>query len=376
LPPRALSTGELNAIKRRLDRNTLYRKKYSDGPLVCLIDGVKRSALEPHRGASVDFEVKAGAHLLEIRSVVAEEEIPIVIYPIAYGRSGLSRQTSTAVLENGQRFSFNIEPHVSNFEEVVGATIRITHQPREQRDGLLSRLRTLGIALGELKKAKLVTNPNFIVPALAILVIAIFGGLWGYQRLRRAESPSSLVVQNQQAPPATELPSPAISKVQSESNNAVHRPEQAQTPSTPKESNERPLTFSDSPQTDEETRGRSQRPPSATLGSVKRVYVDSSGADSLSRDFRKLLIAGLKSSGSFVLVEGREDADAVFEASVHRLTPGGSLLIDVELVDASGQTIWVFRSKNHPEQFSRPYDASTAIVGALLKDLGAAARQP
>jgi hypothetical protein len=375
--PKDLSDRELNAIKRRLDKSISYRKKYSDGSLICLVDGTRRTVLEPGPGARVDFEVKAGSDLLEIRSVVAEEEIPIVVYPIAYERSGISRKTSLAVLDGGQEFSFNIEPRVSNIGEVDRAAVRITYQSRKPSNGLLARLRTLGLSPGDFRNVSLVTNPRLIWPALAILVIVILGGLWGYQRSKKADSTRPLIVLNDKQQPATELPSPpATSTPQSQSNNALRRTEQSPGKSPRKESDGRSATSSDSTETDAETRGRSQRPPSATLGSVRRVYVDSLGDDSLSRQFREALIAGLKSTGRFILLEGREDADAVFQASIHRLTHGQSFLVNVELVDASGQIIWSFTSKNRHQQFSRPEDAVTAIVGALLKDPGATARQP
>lgn len=376
LTPEDLSKGELNAIKRRLDRNTLYRKKYFDSPLVCLIDGAKRSVLEPSRGANVTFEVPAGADLLEIRSVITEEEIPIVAYPISYGRTGVSRQSRITVLEGGQKLSLNIDPLVSNFGEVDGATVQITYQPRVEGDGWLAQLRTLGFGPGDAKKPKSITSPWFIGPALAVLIIAILGGWWSYQRLKRARSAPPLIVQNNKERPAAELPSPAISTAQSRANDTSRRPEQSPARSTPKQSAERPSTSPDSAQTDEETRGRALRPPSMALASVRQVYVESLGNDLLSRQLRNALIEGLKSTGRFALTEGRGNADAVLEGTIHRPTHGGSLLVNVELVDASGRTLWSFNSKNRHEQFSRAQDASDVIVGALLKDSGTVEPKP
>jgi len=373
--PTELSEGELNAIKQHLDKHSAHRNSYSNGRLICLIDQARVSVFEPGAEANISLDLEADSELLEIRSVLAEDEIPVAVCPIAYDKSGIARATSLAVLERGQRFSFEIKPR--SFEDTtVAAEISISYQSPRQRVlfGLLpnfavwiGRLRTLPDGRVSALTADLPVRPRRLVLGLAMLLVAIFAaGWWGYVHLKRSQVPEPLLTQNHEAKAKQDSPfvSPPAT-VQSQSSETPRNAQRRQPQTEDAESRKLQPDTTGPGEPAEETRGSRLRSPATSLGSAKRVYVDPLGDDDFSRQLRELLIAKLKSGNRFMVVTNRDEADAVFKPSASRtLNESGSIAL--ELVDASGQTIWSFTSDKHGRKFSSAAEASEKIVQALL----------
>jgi len=369
--PTRLSDGELNAIKHHLDKSALRRTAYAEGELICLIDHQRMGTFSPTSRDDVHFNIKEGAELVEIRSVVDEEEYPVAIWPIQYGQVGWFASGST-VLAGGQTLSFKLEPPTYDSDVPPSATINISFDRVPVGEKILGRLQSA--PHGWRDKLREIAGRRSLRPALAMLIIAVFAiGLWRYLKTSNVTPP--LVTPSQDA--NKENPSslqPAPSTAQSQANDLNRR--NGRPPANPLDSSPRqPLPDGiDETESTEQTRGKRLRPNSTGLMSVKKVYVDSLGDDLFSRQLREELIAALKSNQHFTVVQNREDASAVFKGST---APGDSpsSLVVLDLIDASGRVIWSFSSGTTGLQFAGPTDASRHILEALLRSRRAAGGQ-
>ena len=382
--PTELSEGELNAIKQHLDKHSAHRNSYSNGRLICLIDQTRTTFFEPSVETSITLDVKPGSELLEIRSVLADEEIPLTVYPIRYDKSGIMDASSVAVLEGGQRFSFKIGPHPDD-STAVNATMMLSyHGPGKTGDffGLrtavnawLRKLRTL--SQGRTSALALLPKPTVLASALGILIVAMFAaGLWGYVHLKKSQVSGPLLTQNHE--PKAKQDSPFVSPpstIQSQSSETPRNSQRRQPKTEDTESRKLQPDTTGRGEPAEETRGGRLRPPATSLGSTKRLYVDPLGDDDFSRQLRELLIAKLKSSNRFTVVTNRNEADAVFKQSASR-TMKVRTFMALELVDASGQRIWSFPSNRTGRTFLSAEEVSEKIVATLLHNLTLHPRKP
>jgi hypothetical protein len=361
--PSKLTEGELNAIRRYLDKNSFHRRTFAGAELVCLIDQQRTAVFEPRQTPSVTFDVEAGAELLEVRVRVDEEEVPVALWPLDRNEALFGRMTSTAVLETGQKLTFRIDPPTYDSNGPPTARMTISYEVVPSREGILSIVRGLRMWQDGLKSS---VRQGFIKPAVAVLLVAVFGaGLWSYFHLRKSKVAQPLPIQsaaqNQQensrpSPPTSTAPSSESTQHSARLTKPIKNPT-------------RPRRLSEYNATEslEETRGKPLRPQSITLAAVKRVFVDPLGEDQFSRQLRESLLNGLQSSNHFTVTTNRKEANAVFQGSVTTSSNQMSSIVRLELVDVSGQVIWSF-SENGRE-FSTVPDVSRRILKALLRDV-------
>lgn len=377
--PVALSAGELNAIRRYLDKNAVHRKNFSAGWLTFLIDGNEARDVEFDLAGKAQFDVQEGAELIEIRSVEADEEVALAIYPLVYNQSGGLASQSSTVRGDGQRFSFTVQPLEAPSGEAAGATVKIKYaQASRLRVAALS-IRRLGLRFDNLitmdqwrgRRVRLALGFSFMVLCIA--------GLWAYLHSRNRAPDHSIVAQGREGDAAKNPPDIAapLTPPQSPTSPAPprHQPGQMHTPAhgSRRHSNSHP----DSIEGIDVTRGKRLRPASAMLLAVKRVYVDPFGDDPFSQQMRAMLIGRLQSSNRFTVVANREEAEAVFKGAVkpvinHRATSA----IALELINANGQVIWSLSSQPRGRSFSRDAAAASAtILKILLNDIEKLERQ-
>jgi hypothetical protein len=105
----------------------------------------------------------------------------------------------------------------------------------------------------------------------------------------------------------------------------------------------------------------------ALLLAVKRVYVDSLGEDSFSKELRANLMTTLQGSHRFEVVGNRDEADAVFKGSARQiLTQGSSSSVLLELVNVRGQVIWSLTSHKHGSILSSNAAEASATISRVL----------
>jgi hypothetical protein len=335
--PTRLSAGELKAIRNHLDKNSTHRRTSTGAALVCLIDQKRIAILEPWDTPSVSFHINEDAELLEIRSCEADEEFPVALWPIDRASDLSARVSATAVLTNGDKLTFRIDPPLHDSDGPGEASMTISFAGAPVRDSIVTRLRRFTQSLGQPSGEK---RSLHFKPALVILILGMFGvGLWTLFQSRRAPSPIPTPPQasglSRPTPtPSNIAPTPSddtshiaqVSPLPAEKPNAVRPAERSKGESL------------------EATRGRQLRPRSLALASIKRVYVDALGDDAFSRELRENLIRELAAT-QLAVTANRQEADAVLNGSVRQSSSQNQSIVSLELINVAGEVIWSFEGK-------------------------------
>jgi hypothetical protein len=366
--PTELTEGELDAIRRYLDKNTVHRKQFSQPQMSLLIDGKRESVfeLEPTRG--VEFNLGAGSELIEIRSVGSvedEQDASLAVCLLKHGYSGVLPLDSSVVLGTRLRLSLRVLPLTDDSGEACGATLKVGYQQTARAAGIYRSLQQIGSWLHNLLDFRRRSNLRMLKPALGLLFIALCAiGLWVYFHSGGVPANPERVAQLQADHGDKGARSVTPAKV------PPAQIEPAKPPLTSSSPAERTAP-ADQTKGIERTRGTNARFASAMLLTVRRVYVDPLGSDSFSQELRENLIGSLRASKRFEVVSNRDDADAVFKGSAKQLKPGSNSSVVLGLVNAGGQVVWSLSSRKEGRTLPRDAaDASAAISKFLLQDIG------
>lgn len=367
--PTELTEGELDAIRRYLDKNAVHRKQFSQVKLSLLIDGKRESVfeLEPSRG--LEFDLGAGAELIEIRSVGSDVEEPgasLAVCLLEHGHSGILAQDSSVALGKRLRLSLTVLPLTDDSGEGRGAKLKVGYQQTAPAAAILRTPQRIGSWLYSLIDFRPGSGLRVLRPAPGLLFIALCGGgLWVYlhsgKRPANPERVAQLQADHRAESPRSITPSTA----------QPGKTEPTKPPITSPGPAERTAPAADQTKGSERTRGTNPRLASAMLLTVKRVYVDPLGSDSFSQQLREKLIASLQAGNRFEVVSNRDDADAVFKGSTKQvLKPGSNSSVVLELVNAGGQVVWSLSSQKGGRILSSDAaEASAEISKALLDDI-------
>ncbi len=375
--PTPLTEGELDAIRRYLDKNSVHRKQFSQAQLRLMIDGQKQADFAPEHSHGVRFELEEGSELIEIRSVgsvEAQEDTSLAVCLLRYDKSGVIPADSTVVLGRGQRLSLTVSPSTDASGEARGATLKVDYQATTLTRPIFRSVPHIRAWLHELANLRPRGGIRLLEPALGLMFVALCAvGLWLYLHSGSgATNPSEVAqLQKRRVIEATPFTSPSTA------------PSPQIEPATPRKGVGQPRTTGSSPGRSstpsgadqareiERVRGTNAKLASAMLLKVKRVYVDPLGNDSFGQQLREKLIGSLRASNRFEVVSNRDDADAVFKGSANQgPKPGSSSSVVLELVNAGGQVVWSLSSQKGGRILSSDAaDASVGISKALLSDI-------
>lgn len=361
--PTELTDGELDAIRRYLDKNAVHRQHFSQGRLSLLVDGKRESVfqLEPSRG--VEFNLRAAAELIEIRSVdpIEAQEASLAVCLLEHDHSGIRPLDSSVALGKLARLSLAVSPLIDDAGEDRGAKLTVGYQQPATAAEIISPLHRLRSWLDNLIDSKPRGGLPLLKPALGLVFVVLCAtGLWVFFHSRKSPESTSRVAQLRGDrgdaapfnPPATAPPA--------QTAPGLPRKEPRQTSGTVPPARMGKAQVKGS----EAIRGTSPLPEAALLSAVKRVYLDPLGQDSFSQAFRENLMAALRGSHRFEVVENRDDADAVLKGSARPTSVG------LELVNARGKVIWSLSPQESRKVLSRsPADAATDISKILLDDV-------
>ena len=114
-----------------------------------------------------------------------------------------------------------------------------------------------------------------------------------------------------------------------------------------------------------ETRSIRATRASTPLSAVKKVYIKATGDERLSQSVRQMLSERLRAGNRTVLVQNRDEADALLEVTVARSASDQpeTVKILVELINARGEVIWPKSEGNYQ---GSPADVSANIARDLL----------
>lgn len=375
LSPQPLSGGELDAMRGQLERNDLRRRRASGAAFSVLVDGDELAWFEAGQARGVEVFAGEESELVEVRSVEADEEIPLALHHIVRRGGEIAPGSASVRLGVGRTLSFEVKPEAESSADAGGAYIGVAY-----RAGALGQFSSMVRQLGARAAEGGSPRPDdrrtafWKVVAACLLAALCVAGLLIYSRSGVEPHADQTIAKREEtgphgARPAATSPSPPPATPPGRegapaSGAVATRPEPR-----PRKPRRGPPATPGSVVGAGLTRGLEARADAARLVAVRRVYVDALGGGAGGMRVRETLIARLRSSGRFEVVEARDEADAVFKGSVGRAGAGGVSLA-LRLVNAEGRVIWSAASGRRGRV--RPGTESAVAEGAarvLLSDL-------
>lgn len=416
-----LEPDELDEIKGHLDDQSARRKKAFAGLLRIMVDGHERARLDLSRTSRARFALEREAELLEVRASVGEDDLLLATHLFEHGgpqSAAEPKSKASIVLEGGQKLTINVAPGRDAEDAMVDVAYSETRALRaaklyfHQRGAQSERAAGTG------------SWTATRIPALAlgaVLLMLTAFGVVQFLRIRNSSpTPSQMATSNEPAanpnadnPPQTpqvreEKQSPVIAETQPEertrndkgSPKAVEprrsAPAQTATNKPQERGGEtvlpRPLeqprrreavaarrtgpeegvpTQPDRVRTtpNETTRKMPGGAAAATLPEVKKIYVELRGDAALATRVREKLVAALGASNRFVVVESKDEADALMRATVTGVAgEPDKISLRANLINARGETIWTSTRAAASETGSIEIVAGGVIEG-LLNDV-------
>ncbi|HEX8090484.1 MAG TPA: hypothetical protein VF762_16615 [Blastocatellia bacterium] len=405
-----LKDEEFAFIKNSLAEQAARRRTTGAGLLRVVVDGDERGRIDLSHTNDVRFDVDESAELIEVCAKDPAGDILLAAHLLTFDGAGGDGQPSefSITLEGGRRLSFVVWPLADGAEEPARASVRVSYEEmsraavaapflRRQRTRLLGFLR-----LGDSPRASAL-RPAFIVLAFALCVAAVL-----FLTLMPKQQPQT-VAEVTGAKPGSETLAPRPGATQPGANEppasagTVHDGAASATPrkliarrkarehdysstagahisAEPEVARNEPETRDTAGADAELTRGLGGLSPVRSLLDVKRIYVESRGDESLSRNVEDRLIIALQATGRFGIAHTPEEGDAALKLIVNRQGSGGNITrdetqrndkalpiewasVDVQLVNAVGVIIW-------PAERNRSYSGPASEVAAkIIRDL-------
>lgn len=371
LKHQTLTKGETEAMRRYLEKNAACRKATSRKLLSILVDGDERARLEAGRINSAHINVEDDSEFIEVLSVEADEAVLLSIHPLNFNGGRINSSKATVMLGDGQSLSFAVQPLNGSTDERAGAIVRVDYHEAGTAKLISSLLRKLASPISQTTNPGQTSRLSPLRLAFGLLIVAICITGWLLYLYKRSAHPEPQLVAEQRGQvregenggqPSMPLPAPQPPRAPAAATSSPGRKNQEPPSSSPKTAPRN----SGSTEEVEVTRGRTSAPTSSTLSAVKRVYIDALGENLMSRQVREMLIKSLESSGRFVVVESRTEADAVFKGSARQIGARDDLSVAIRLVNAKGQVIWSTAAGRHEKSYSGP---SSEVADKVVKDL-------
>lgn len=386
--PPALNRKEMDVLRRCLEGNAARREAASKKLLAVLIDGDERARFEVARTGGTRIRAAEGSEWLEVRSVEAEEDVILALHPMPYYEGGFVRARRSVVRGAGHALSFAVEPAGDSPATAPGVTVSVSYQETGAVGPIASLARRFCALLPEgvgLKPLGGVSRLHLAFGSVLIMICVAGLLLYYFSRSTPPGAPPTAeenLIARHDGRDGMTPPSPSPPQARPETpaprsaphaGNVARRSRRGQvtapTPGTPRPQPTPPHPAGES----ETTRGRDRRPPSKDLLAVRRIYVDPLGGGALSEPVREALIRGLLSTGRFVVVESRGEAEAVFEGSVTRAAEGGeNRSVTLRLVNVRGDVIWIPPARGRGTTYS---GHQSDITGRVIRDLLAEIRR-
>jgi hypothetical protein len=322
------------------------------------------------------FEVGEDEELIEVR---AADDLLLATQLLSHDdwpeEGGVLRNSVT--IERGQQLSFAISPVKDVDGEITGATINLSYRETRSLSALALFLRRIGYVAGEFSNRRIIFQwkPALAVAALLLVTLGFMVYWFGPRRSQnqqtaRGTPPSQKTPQKITPSPATAAPPTGSDKREKRERPRPAPPDTAPTPESPDFAN----TPSDRPQRNEQEpnpdvsgdrSGSNNAFDAVALLAVKKAYVDPFGDDPTGRQFRDQLIAALRANRRFVIINDRNDADAVLKGRLSVIR-GEQLSLTVRLVNANGQVIWPVKGSGA----GKTYQGTVAsVAGQIARDL-------
>lgn len=363
--PPALEETDIDQIKEILNERARRRRKTSGELLSILVDGEERAQWNLHQASRIQLEIEDGSELIELRRSGKHGELSVANFLLEYGESGITAAHQDFVLR-GQKLSFDISVPKSSVDQAPNALITIEHKEsnpirralvviRHLREQVAEPFSSRGWTVTDLIKSPLVLA---VVTCVAILAIYLRIQTNHQNRQKEMEPEQSASSENRNGSFAAR---PPVNREPTTNQNL-----KAPAPETPADKRGGAKTAGEGePVTDSKhPRSLGLEEKSASLKTVKQIYIDPFGTDDSSRRVRDLLMEALQTANHFTVVKERDQADAVVEG-VAKPASTNTAKIDlaVQLVNGRGEVIWPLVQKKR-------YAGDVAeVVSRVVRDL-------
>jgi hypothetical protein len=355
--PPDLEEKDYDHIKQVLNDRSKRRRKLSQQLLFIAVDGQERAEWNPTLDRRIELEIEDGSDIIEIRD--KQERLPLAFYLLEYDESGIKSVRQKVELQGGQSLSFNISVTGDSGAQDLKIRVAIEYEPVSQVRSSPLSIRRLASGLRERGWgiSDLILSPITI----ALLVgVTIFGLYWQLQTQSPVTSPEQ--------PAATG------------NSNSENRQPSNPTQSTNQKPNRAPATTVPKPDTPETPLGNrsvtdSKHPRSlaaderaTSLKLVKRIFIDSFGANEAGIRLRNELLTALTAVDRFVVTKEREQADAVLDGVAKSgANDRRRVALTVQLINEQGQIIWPLNTRK--SYTGDPVGVAKSVVSDLLKDI-------
>ena len=390
---------DLYSIKSALAELASRRRKAAPTILRILVDGTEHARLDLNRARRTSFHLKGMPELIEVRGLDDEGDILLASHLIAYdeGIPQFQPMRTSIITEGNQRISINVSMSQDVTGEVAVAQVEVKYDERSSFGTIAQFFRQL--------KERLADGIGYLgwpyapglKPVLFLILLAIVAGIVWYSWNRASrEAPVQVTVDqgdkssSQVKEPATS--SPAQGAVQTTTPNAA----KPKAPFTADKSGSSPQASTPQPQqerivrrppegppvteppgsTGERTRSPVGEPAVVSLQEVRKVYVESVGAEPLAGEVRRIVNEHLQASGRLSLTDIQNEADAVLKITVKSFgdtrsaTGSNRISILAQLINARGEVVWPVQSrKSGVVHEGEPSAAVAQVVKNLLRDI-------
>lgn len=373
--PPPLSDNELQAIKELLAAQSASRRAASCGLLRVIVDGDERARLHPNETDSVEFDLDEDAELIEVRVVEKSGDVLLATHLLSFDE--MEENRASILLEGGQKISFNFNPTKDEQGEITGAHFGVMYEETNFLRRIALSLRRFLFVVSSWSNANALWKPAL---AFGLVLIACAVGFWLYLQ---GQKPVGEVAKNISIPtPKIEnvpMPEPQSSREIIANNNQQPKPTVPQknenTPAPQKKTEPNyeqvavariPIKGNTTPPPIDDRDGR-PLPSDLKINQVKKVYVQVSGNDALSKQTKDEIIKALSASNRFVVVQNREHAEGRLIVSVKQSSPNNTIAeIRVSLVNPRGRYVWTNRKNVTGWKYT---GAVNELPSRIVKDL-------
>src|SRR5215510_5380812 len=303
-PTMQLSEEEMQNLKESVMQESERRRRFTPTWLRIVVDGVERAQWSLEQSPHGRIEIASSDKFIEIYGSTDGNDVRLATHLLSYDIDGHLQPLAAALtLEGGQQIRLEIGPLPVTDEEDAGATLVVSYRET-------ALLRALRWWWHQFRQRHFnYVQREFWKPALAFLLIAIFGATFGYRLFILWNKPDNVVQKPtpdlQDSPTTT--PTQAISPQPNPSTAPTQRP--AILPSDAVIATDvRP----GGPDDDMLTRG--DRVEAVNLLEAKKVFLE---IDGVQRErVRQQILRRLPADNQFSLTDNQSDAQVALKISV------------------------------------------------------------
>lgn len=379
-----LAEEELLEIAGSLAEQAARRRGASAGLLRVLVDGSERARFDLRRDGNIRFPVDEGAEMIEVLTDDGNGSLLLAVQLLGSEITSDAEHPSrrSIVLEGGQEISFAVAP---SKESVGQAVVEIAYRETGRIRAASLLLRRLAYRASGRLRAERWSTGSILKPAVAFTVIVLLAAILTFYLQSGTTTPALEEANTDRAPkvvaPGDSSPSLPTGDAPQVVENRISPGSRRGQRSTGPGRQGSPKRVADDAQVarpgetlpsestlaeDEATRALRVERIAASLSAVKRIHVETTGDEPLSREVAGVLISAFQPTARFIVALNRDDADAVLKASVRRGPSKGKALIIARLVNANGEVLWPVTPKGSGEKY---LGSPAAVAGEMIKDL-------